>query len=85
MNRYFTVFHRFLTIQGKPTDASEMAHDSTANAYSSYYSTEGLTPSKRGTREVLIISMKVRTPPTSTASGNHSFDSPTNLAIEARN
>jgi len=50
---------RFLTIQGKPAEASEMARDSTANAYSSYYSTEGYAPSKRGTREILVIGMKV--------------------------
>lgn len=52
---------RFLTIQGQETEASERARDSTANAYSSYYSTKGLRPSKRGTREVLTLSMKVNT------------------------
>ncbi|XP_049794138.1 CB1 cannabinoid receptor-interacting protein 1-like [Schistocerca nitens] len=48
-----------LVIQGQEMEPCERARDSTACAYSSYYNTEGLSPSKKGTREDLTIIMKV--------------------------
>ncbi|KAK7792335.1 hypothetical protein R5R35_013823 [Gryllus longicercus] len=48
-----------LVIQDQVMAACERARDSTACAYSSYYTTEGLKPSKKGTREDLCIVMKV--------------------------
>ncbi|KAJ9587947.1 hypothetical protein L9F63_018622, partial [Diploptera punctata] len=38
----------------------ERSRDSTACAYSSYYSTDGLSPSKKGQRQDLVIAMKVQ-------------------------
>ncbi|KAK6642287.1 hypothetical protein RUM44_014010 [Polyplax serrata] len=50
----------FLTIDGNEITARERSRDSTANAYSTYYSTKGLTPSRRGTRQIMTITMKVQ-------------------------
>lgn len=48
-----------LVIAGQEMEPSERARDSTACAYSSYYTTEGMHPSRKGTREDLCIVMKV--------------------------
>ncbi|XP_066999489.2 uncharacterized protein [Anabrus simplex] len=51
---------RSLVIQGQEMEPCERARDSTACAYSSYYHTDGLSPSKKGQREDLTIIMKVQ-------------------------
>ena len=62
----FLVFHiiyaslyRSLVIFGQEMEPCEKSRDSTACAYSSYYNTNGLKPSKKGQRQDLIIVMKV--------------------------
>jgi len=51
--------YRSLVIFGQEMEPCEKARDSTACAYSSYYNTNGLKPSKKGQRQDLIIVMKV--------------------------
>jgi hypothetical protein len=46
-------------IAGQELEPCEKSRDSTACAYSSYYNTDGLRPSKKGQRQDLIIIMKV--------------------------
>jgi hypothetical protein len=48
-------------IAGQEMEPCERSRDSTACAYSSYYNTDGFSPSKRGQRQDLIIAMKVGT------------------------
>ena len=51
--------YRSLVIFGQEMEPCEKSRDSTACAYSSYYNTNGLKPSKKGQRQDLIIVMKV--------------------------
>lgn len=56
----YACLYRSLVIAGQEMEPCEKSRDSTACAYSSYYNTDGLRPSKKGQRQDLIISMKVR-------------------------
>ncbi|XP_069684842.1 CB1 cannabinoid receptor-interacting protein 1-like isoform X3 [Periplaneta americana] len=49
-----------LVIAGQEVEPCERSRDSTACAYSSYYNTDGLSPSKKGQRQDLVIAMKVQ-------------------------
>ncbi|KAF4517880.1 hypothetical protein B566_EDAN001834 [Ephemera danica] len=49
-----------MVILGREMAACERSRDSTASAYSSYYNTQGILPSKKGHREDMPIIMKVR-------------------------
>jgi hypothetical protein len=51
---------RSITVLGQDMEALERWRDSTASAYSSYYNTQGINPSRKGHREDMPIVMRVK-------------------------